>query len=175
MNAWCFASGTFYIWHETIAHPALCRGQGIIYMSASEQPTRFGQISPPDEAWLARQPPEPILDPDLPIIDPHHHLWDRPQHRYLLDEFLADVRTGHRLVATVFEECHSMYRASGPEELRPVGETEFVAGIAAMSASDLYGPTRVAAGIVGFADLTLGHLPQRRHEAWRHDESAGSL
>ena len=103
-----------------------------------------------------RQPPEPILDPDLPIIDPHHHLWDRPHHRYLLDDFLADVRTGHNVVATVFEECNSMYRADGPEELRSVGETEFVAGIAAMSASGLYGPTRVAAGIVGFADLTLG-------------------
>ena len=125
-------------------------------MSESEQPTRFGQSSPPDDAWLARQPPEPILEPDLPIIDPHHHLWERLQHRYLLDEFLADVRTGHNLVATVFEECHSMYRASGPEELRSVGETEFVAGVAAMSASGLYGPTRVAAGIVGFADLTLG-------------------
>jgi predicted TIM-barrel fold metal-dependent hydrolase len=74
----------------------------------------------------------------------------------LLEDFLADVRTGHNIVATVFEECNSMYRASGPEELRPVGETEFVAGMAAMSASGLYGPTRVAAGIVGFADLTLG-------------------
>src|SRR5882724_9789435 len=125
-------------------------------MSTSEQPTRFGQISSPDEAWLAKQPPEPILEPALPIIDPHHHLWHRPQHRYLLDEFLADVRTGHHLVATVFEECNSMYRASGPEEMRPVGETEFVAGMAAMSASGLYGPTRVATGIVGFADLTLG-------------------
>src|ERR671936_2597046 len=125
-------------------------------MSASEQPTRFGRIYPPDEAWLARQPPEPSLDPDLPIIDPHHHLWERPNHRYLLDDFLADVRTGHNLVATVFEECHSMYRASGPAELRSVGETEFVAGVAAMSASGLYGPTRVAAGIVGFAALTLG-------------------
>ena len=126
-------------------------------MSASPQPTRFGRIYPPDEAWLARQPPEPILDPDLPIIDPHHHLWDRPDHRYLLADLLADIRTGHNVVATVFEECHAMYRASGPEELRPVGETEFVAGIAAMSASGLYGPTRIAAGIVGFADLTLGH------------------
>jgi L-fuconolactonase len=125
-------------------------------MSESEQPTRFGQISPPDEAWLARQQPEPILEPDLPIIDTHHHLWHRPQHRYLLDEFLADVHTGHHIVATVFEECHSMYRTSGPEEMRSVGETEFVAGVAAMSASGLYGSTRVAAGIVGFADLTLG-------------------
>ena len=91
-----------------------------------------------------------------PVIDPHHHLWDRPNHRYLLDDFLADVRTGHNIVATVFEECHTMYRASGPEELRPVGETEFIAGITAKSASGLYGPTRVAVGIVGFADLTLG-------------------
>jgi predicted TIM-barrel fold metal-dependent hydrolase len=126
-------------------------------MSMSEQPTRFGRIYPPDDAWLARQPSEPILDPDLPIIDPHHHLWDRPNHRYLLDEFLADVRTGHNLIATVFEECHAMYRASGADEMRSVGETEFVTGIAAMSASGLYGPTRVAAGIVGFADLTLGN------------------
>src|SRR5215813_2145548 len=139
-----------------MAHPTLCRGQGSTHMSESEQPTRFGQISPPDEAWLAGQPPEPILEPDLPILDTHHHLWNRPQHRYLLDEFLADVRTGHHIVATVFEECRSIYRASGPEELRSVGETEFVAGVAAMSASGLYGPARVAAGIVGFADLNLG-------------------
>jgi predicted TIM-barrel fold metal-dependent hydrolase len=125
-------------------------------MSTAQQPTSFGRIYPPDEAWLAKQPPEPILDPDLPIIDPHHHLWDRPNHRYLLEDFLADVRSGHHIVATVFEECQSMYRADGPEELRPVGETEFVAGIAAMIASGLYGPTRVAAGIVGFADLILG-------------------
>src|SRR5262245_60634821 len=95
INASRSASGPFYGWHETMAHPTLCRGQGSMHMSASEQPTRFGQISTPDEAWLAKQPPEPILDPDLPIIDPHHHLWDRPQHRYLLDDFLADVRTGH--------------------------------------------------------------------------------
>jgi predicted TIM-barrel fold metal-dependent hydrolase len=125
-------------------------------MSASEPLTHFGRIYAPDGACLAKQPPEPILDADLPIIDPHHHLWDRPKHRYLLDDFLGDVRTGHNVVATVFEECRTVYRASGPEELRPGGETEFVAGIAAMSASGLYGPTRVAAGIVGFADLTLG-------------------
>lgn len=125
-------------------------------MGESHPMAQFGRISRPNEAWLAKQPPEPILDPDLPIIDPHHHLWDRPNHRYFLDDFLADVQTGHHIVATVFEECHSMYRASGPDEMRPVGETEFVAGVAAMSNSGQYGPTRVAAGIVGFADLTLG-------------------
>jgi predicted TIM-barrel fold metal-dependent hydrolase len=125
-------------------------------VSPSERPTQFGRIHPPDEAWLARRPPDPILEPELPIIDTHHHLWDRGGHRYFLPDFLADAATGHKLVASVFVECHSMYRADGPEDLRPVGETEFVAGQAAMSASGRYGPARVAAGIVGFADLTLG-------------------
>jgi len=120
------------------------------------RPTQFGRISAPDEAWLAKRPPEPILEPDLPIVDTHHHLWERGGHRYFLHEFLADAATGHNLVASVFEECEAMYRASGPEEMRPVGQTEFVAGIAAMSDSGRYGPARVAAGIVGFADLTLG-------------------
>ena len=124
--------------------------------STHPTPTQYGRIHPPDEAWLAQAPPEPILEPELPIVDTHHHLWQRPDHRYLLDELLADLRTGHHVVATVFLECHAMYRLGGPAELRPVGETEFVAGIAAMSDSGLYGPTRVAAGIVGFADLTLG-------------------
>ena len=99
---------------------------------------------------------EAILEPELPICDPHHHLWDHPQHRYLLDELLADTGSGHNVRSTVFVECRSMYRAHGPEALRPVGETEFVNGIAAMSASGRYGDTRVAAGIVSFADLTLG-------------------
>jgi predicted TIM-barrel fold metal-dependent hydrolase len=120
------------------------------------RPTQFGHIYQPDEAWLATRPPEPILEPDLPIVDTHHHLWERGGHRYLLHEFLDDVRTGHNVAATVFIECEAMYRAKGPEELRPVGQTEFVAGIAAMSESGRYGDTRVAAGIVGFADLTLG-------------------
>lgn len=121
-----------------------------------DHPTRYGRIFPPNAAWLARRPPEPVLEPDLPIVDAHHHLWDRPDQRYLLPEFLADLNTGHNVVATVFVQCHAMHRASGPEEMRPVGETEFVAGVAAVSDSGAYGPTRVAAGIVGVADLTLG-------------------
>jgi predicted TIM-barrel fold metal-dependent hydrolase len=107
------------------------------------------------EAWL-NQISEPVLEPDLPIIDPHHHLWDHPTSRYLLDEILADTGTGHKVLATVFVECASMYRADGPEAMRPVGETEFVNGIAAMSASGGFGPTRIATGIVSFADLALG-------------------
>ena len=122
-----------------------------------QQATQFGRtIAAPNDAWLAEQPREAVLDPGLPIIDTHHHFWDRPDHRYLLDQLNADLATGHNIVATVFLECRSMYRAAGPPEMRPVGETEFVAGIAAMSASGGYGPVRVAAGIVGYADLTLG-------------------
>jgi predicted TIM-barrel fold metal-dependent hydrolase len=99
---------------------------------------------------------EDVLEPDRPIYDPHHHLWDHPGRRYLLDELLTDLGSGHNVVATVFVECMSMYRANGPQEMRPVGETEFVNGVAAMSASGGFGKTRVASGIVSFADLALG-------------------
>ncbi len=119
---------------------------------------------PIDETWLARHR-EPVLEPELPIIDPHHHLWDRGGHRYLLDELLADTGSGHNITATVFVECRSMYRESGPESLRPVGETEFVNGIAAQSASGIYGPTRAYEGIVGLADLTLGGAVDKVLEA----------
>ena len=106
------------------------------------------------ENWLTLTD-EAALEPGLPIIDPHHHLWDRPGNRYLLEDLVADIRA-HNVRQTVFVECTSMYRADGPEELRVVGETEFVQGIAAMSASGQYGETRVATGIVGSADLRLG-------------------
>src|SRR5260370_23361872 len=98
---------------------------------------------------------EPIIDPELPIIDPHHHLWDRGS-RYLFDEFLRDIGGGHNIRATVYLQCDSMSPAEGDCRLAPIGETEFVNGVAAMSASGLYGPARVCAGIVGFADLLLG-------------------
>ena len=111
--------------------------------------------SPVRQAWLDRRREE-IIEPELPIVDPHHHLWDRPGWRYLLPELLADTGQGHNVVATVFVQCRAMHRADGPEEFRPVGETEFVNGIAAMSASGGYGPTKVCAGIVGHVDLTIG-------------------
>jgi L-fuconolactonase len=114
-----------------------------------------GNYLPIRQDWLDRRR-EPILEPELPIVDPHHHLWDRTGWRYLLDDLLRDVGSGHNIVATVFVQARAMYRASGPEEMRPVGETEFVNGVAAMSASGIYGKTRACAGIVGHADLTLG-------------------
>jgi L-fuconolactonase len=105
--------------------------------------------------WLALHD-EPVLEPDLPIIDPHHHLWDRPGARYLLQDLIEDTSRGHRILATVFIQCQAMYRACGPDAFKPIGETEFVNGIAAMAASGIYGPTLACAGIVGHADLRLG-------------------
>ena len=104
---------------------------------------------------------EPALEPELPICDPHHHFWDRrleriPYQRYLLDELAADMHSGHNVRSTVFIECRSMYRADGPVEMRPVGEVEFVQGLAAASASGLYGTGRAAAAIIGHANLNLG-------------------
>jgi len=119
---------------------------------------------------------EAILEPGLPIVDPHHHLWDRPTEilkglppsdhpfmeiirrvpRYLLDELLTDLNGGHNVRGTVYLECGAMYRAAGPEPLRCVGETEFVNGVAAMTASGIYGPVRACAAIVGHADLSTG-------------------
>jgi predicted TIM-barrel fold metal-dependent hydrolase len=99
---------------------------------------------------------EIVLDPDLPICDPHHHLRERPNDRYFLEEFVQDTRTGHNIVATVCVENRAMYRKDGPESMKPIGETEFFDKVAAQSASDPNIPTHVAAGIVGHADLGLG-------------------
>ncbi len=131
---------------------------------------------------------EAILEPDLPIVDPHHHLWDRVtvralpapplgttvhpftqvvarRPRYLLDELLADLNSGHNVAATVFVQCGAFHRADGPEHLKPVGETEFVNGVAAMTASGAYGPIRACAGIVGNADCTIGDRIKETLEA----------
>jgi predicted TIM-barrel fold metal-dependent hydrolase len=106
-------------------------------------------------AWLATQAEEP-LDPAQVIVDAHHHLYDRPALRYLLDEFLDDIRTGHQVRATVLVQALAMHRATDPDAMKPVGETEFANGVAAMCASGGYGNVQVCAGIVGFADLHLG-------------------
>lgn len=105
--------------------------------------------------WLALRQ-EDILEAGLPIVDAHHHLWNRDGIAYLLPELLADIGTGHNIVATVFMECKAMYRKDASPAMRAVGEVEFANGIAAMSASGEFGSARVAAGIVGYADLGLG-------------------
>ena len=120
--------------------------------------------------WLARRT-EDIVDPDLPIVDPHHHLWDFPGWRYLFEDFLADLQSGHNIRQTVFVQCFSMYRADGPAELRSLGETEFVNGAAAMSASGKYGDTRACAGIVGTVDLRRGRAARELLD--RHIAVAG--
>src|SRR5262245_15476430 len=104
---------------------------------------------PIEHSWLA-QVTEPVLEPDLPIIDPHHHLWDYPESRYLGAELQDDIGT-HNVTATVFIECGWSYRSTGPESFRPVGETVYVDEAARRHS----GRTKMSAGIVGFADLTL--------------------
>ena len=131
-------------------------------MSASHTPAaqEFDAESLPIIRHLGLQPAwletlhEEALEPALPIVDPHHHLWDR-EGGYLLDELLADLGSGHNVVATVFAQCGYAYRSTGPLALRPVGETELVAGVA-RQAEERGVKARVCAGIVGYADMELG-------------------
>jgi hypothetical protein len=114
------------------------------------------------QSWLDLVDEE-IIEPELAIIDPHHHLWVRDGEPYLMPELLDDVNAGHNIVATVYAECHSMYRAEGPEELRSLGETEFVTGVAAMSASGGFGDARLCEKMFGRVDLGIDSrtAPQR--------------
>jgi predicted TIM-barrel fold metal-dependent hydrolase len=99
---------------------------------------------------------EPILEPDLPIVDSHHHLFERPGWRYLHEDYLDDAKAGHKIVASIYMEIQAMARIDGPDFLRPLGEVEFANGVGAIGASGQYGPCRVAAGIIGHADLRIG-------------------
>ncbi len=132
--------------------------------------------TPGSQAWLdlAREAP---IDPDRPIIDPHHHLWlagtpgapwpaGRPA--YLLGDLWGDTNAGHNIVKTVFVECRAAARPDGPDHLKPVGETEFVARIARASRDG--GGGAVIAGIVAHADLRGGPLLD---EALDAHEAAG--
>jgi L-fuconolactonase len=105
----------------------------------------------PNPGWL-RLHTEEILEPGLPIVDAHHHLWKESGNHYLLEDLIADVATGHRIVATVYVQCHHAYRDSGPMHLRPVGETEQIEAIRRESRLSNPG-ARLCEGIVGFADL----------------------
>ena len=108
--------------------------------------------------WLSRSPQEETLEPDLPIIDPHHHAWldGAVHHRYLIDEMAADFGSGHNVVSTVFVDCESMYTEGVSDGMEPVGETMFAQGLAAMADSGKWGATRIAQGIISRVDLTLG-------------------
>ena len=133
-------------------------------MASNAPATKSGLYADPREDWLALRKEE-ILDPTRPIVDPHHHLWDRGGQRYLIEELAADIGSGHKVIATVYVEARSMYRAAGPEALRPLGEVEFANGAAAMSASGGYGSAAICAGIVGHANLLLGEAARPVLEA----------
>jgi predicted TIM-barrel fold metal-dependent hydrolase len=125
---------------------------------------KSGLFADPREDWLALHT-EDVIDPARPIVDPHHHLWDRGGQRYMIEAMAADIATGHNVVATVYVDCRSMYRAKGPEAFRPVGEVEFANGVAAMSASGSYGPAAICAGIVSHVNLLLGEAARPVLEA----------
>jgi hypothetical protein len=133
-------SGTAGLLGGAVLSPGAVLAQNTGPASTGAAPTSSYNPHYPDPAWLALRQEE-IIEPELEIVDPHHHLWDRPGNRFLLDQLLADMDSGHKITETVFIECGSMYRAEGPVEMKPVGETEFVNGTAAMSASGQYGPT----------------------------------
>src|SRR5438067_1396385 len=118
--------------------------------SDSGHPTEFATIFPPDPQWLATQEQEEVLLPDLPIVDAHHHLWNVPGYRYLAEDLVGDLDSGHRVVDTVYVEAMTGHRPDGPVELRPVGDTEFV-----VRETPVAGPggDRLAQAVVAFADL----------------------
>uniref|UniRef100_A0A7S4SMC5 Amidohydrolase-related domain-containing protein n=1 Tax=Alexandrium monilatum TaxID=311494 RepID=A0A7S4SMC5_9DINO len=138
-------------------------------MDFSSRGERFAARFPENEellSWLRKEQPEPVLEPDLPILDPHHHLWDKRrslrfpyrQKVYTLNEILEDMYDGHNVVGTVYVEAGAFYRRQGPAEFRPVGEVEYCQGVAAACDSGIYGPsrdhfTRVCMGIQGTCDL----------------------
>ena len=145
----------------------------------------------PDDIWLTTLQEE-VLEPALPIIDPHHHLWVRSGYTYLMPELAADLESGHNIIATVFAECHSMYRKEGPKAERSLGETEFVRGQAAMSASGTFGRAGACDVMFGNVDLTLGSAVEpiieqhiaasggrfrgvRISSGWHADEKVGNV
>ncbi len=132
--------------------------------ASSAAASKSGLYADPREEWLALRKEE-IIDPARPIVDPHHHLWDRGGQRYLIEEMAEDIASGHNIIATVNVDCRSMYRAHGPEAFRPVGEVEFANGVAAMSASGGYGPAAICAGIVSHVNLLLGEAARPVLEA----------
>jgi L-fuconolactonase len=127
------------------------------------------QASPGTQAWLD-QHDEAILEPERPIIDPHHHLWKWPEHEYLLPQLHADTGTGHNIVKTVFVECGARYHREGPDHLKPVGETEFVADQARLSRET---DGSVIAGMVAHADLTRAEAVEEVLEA--HSDAGQGL
>jgi predicted TIM-barrel fold metal-dependent hydrolase len=115
----------------------------------------LAEAFPGNSEWLERVT-EPTVDPERPIVDPHHHLWERSGSTYVLEELWGDTSSGHNVVKTVFVECRASYREDGPEHLKPVGETVFVEGIASasrtMDGAGTFGHPPIA-GIVAHADL----------------------
>ena len=126
---------------------------------------------PGSREWLD-QVQEEIIDPEREIIDPHHHLWRGRWFDYLLEDLWADTGSGHNVTKTVFIQCRAEYRTAGPEHLKPVGETEFVAEIAQQSQKGSETQARIA-GIIAHANLTLGDVVEEILDA--HEDAGRGL
>jgi L-fuconolactonase len=124
-------------------------------MSNNSAETQKVHLPAGNLAWLAKHS-EPILDPSRSIVDAHHHLWGPPRSTYLLDEFVADLASGHKVTATIFADCSEGYRISGPESYRSVGESEFALEVAVAASKLDCVQTDVNAGIISRADLGEG-------------------
>mgnify|MGYP002725675523 CR=1 FL=1 len=128
-----------------------------------------GQTSPEDD-WLAKVEEE-ILEPDLAIIDPHHHLWHADVYTYLMPELAVDLASGHNIAATLSAECHSTYRQHGPVAANSRGEPEFPRAPAPPRLSGDFVPTRACDVMFGNVDMTLGAGVEPLLE--RHMEASG--
>src|SRR5436190_2964577 len=131
------------------------KNQGDNFMASTAPAAKSGLYADPREDWLALHTEE-IIDPARPIVDPHHHLWHRGGLHYMIEEMAEDAASGHNVIATVYVDCRSMYRAGGPEAFKPVGEVEFANGVAAQAASGGYGSCAINAAIVSHTNLLLG-------------------
>jgi L-fuconolactonase len=135
----------------SVAIPAIAAAQALAQKETRNMNPTSNYL-PVRSEWLASGTEAP-LEPDMPIIDAHHHFYDRPGWTYLLDEYLQDAQSGHNITASVYMQALTHYLQSGPDELRPVGETEYVTGA---TESMQMGKPQVARGIVGYADLRRG-------------------
>lgn len=126
----------------------------------------FATVQAPNEAWLSKAIPEDVLEPGLPIVDAHLHLWDFAGFRYFVPEHARDIAvSGHNVVASIYVECFMNYRTNGPEHLRYVGETEHAMAQAAIADSADYTSSRIAAAVVAYADLNQGEKTREALEA----------
>jgi L-fuconolactonase len=126
-------------------------------------------------SWHAGTLEEEVIEPELPIVDPHHHTYDNVNgvYKYALDDLHNDLNSGHRIVGSVYVEGYSAgWYNDGPEHLRPVGEIKRIVDATREPWLLKHGTCKLAAGIVGFIDLTL-EVEEVDQVLHAYDEASG--